>query len=400
MSLINQMLRDLEEQKKGSPAQKPVALRPSRMARIPFLPLPLVLGAGGVLLLCLIWWLAGALSDWMFVDEGLVKTAPGPAQVQPADASKDDVILKPEADQLTQEERGAEPPEIQEKELPITTVTLTAEPVAAKPLPAPKKTAVRSAAVNKPPVPRPVKRPVVRPTAPSAVASQPVVRLHPDDLPGAVAVRSVPVVEPVPLPPRPSRVSANTPYGRAEEAYLDGLWALEKGHPLVAAKAFRAALAIYPGHLQARLVLAETLAGDGQAGEAMLILSEGLEIAPDYAPFKKSYARLLMAKGDPDAALGVLLRNGLPAIEDDPETHVILASLYQKVGEPFLAAQTYRNLLVVWPQTGAFWVGLGSVLENQKLWKDAIDCYRRALKTDNLRDDLSAYARKRLKELT
>ena len=67
--------------------------------------------------------------------------------------------------------------------------------------------------------------------------------------------------------------------------------------------------------------------------------------------------------------------------------------------EPFLAAQTYRNLLVFWPQTGAFWVGLGGALEGQHLEKEAVECYQRALKTETLREDLLAYAQKRLRTL-
>ena len=62
-------------------------------------------------------------------------------------------------------------------------------------------------------------------------------------------------------------------------------------------------------------------------------------------------------------------------------------------------AQTYRNLLVVWPQTGVFWVGLGDALEGQQLPKDAVEYYQRAMKTENLRKDLLAYAQKRLRSL-
>ena len=94
-----------------------------------------------------------------------------------------------------------------------------------------------------------------------------------------------------------------------------------------------------------------------------------------------------------------MLNGGLPSVDEDPEAHVILASLYQRLDESFLAAQTYRNLLVAWPQTGAFWVGLGGALEGQSLQKEAAECYQRALKTENLRKDLLAYAQKRLRIL-
>ena len=64
-----------------------------------------------------------------------------------------------------------------------------------------------------------------------------------------------------------------------------------------------------------------------------------------------------------------------------------------------LVAQTYRHLLVVWPQTGAFWVGLGGALEGQNLEQEAVVCYQKALQTENLREDLLVYAKKRLRVL-
>jgi tetratricopeptide (TPR) repeat protein len=159
------------------------------------------------------------------------------------------------------------------------------------------------------------------------------------------------------------------------------------------------ALNLYPGHLPARELLVRIFEKGGKTGEAMYLLAEGLEIAPDYIGFKKNYARLLSAQGDYDAATKVMLNGGMPTVEEDPEAHVVLASLYQRLDEPFLAAQTYRNLLVVWPQTGAFWVGLGGALEGQHLEKEAVECYQKALQTDNLRKDLLTYAQKRLRIL-
>ena len=44
MSLINQMLRDLQQQKKTDGQTKPDSLRPKMIERIPYLPLPVVLG--------------------------------------------------------------------------------------------------------------------------------------------------------------------------------------------------------------------------------------------------------------------------------------------------------------------------------------------------------------------
>jgi MSHA biogenesis protein MshN len=277
-----------------------------------------------------------------------------------------------------------------------------------------KVASVKPPVVKKPPVvravkPKPVKRKQVKTpvraaartrskvTSTQSVAKVPK-RLHPDELPGAIPSQSVSMLE-VKRIERPSRIPATTPYGMAEEAYLDGKWAYERERTNLAVRSLQDALELYPGHLTAREMLFKIFEKGGKNGEAMYLLAEGLEIAPDYIVFKKNYARLLSSQGDYDAAAKVMLNGGLPAVEEDPEAHVILASLYQRLDESFLAAQTYRNLLVVWPQTGAFWVGLGGALEGQQLQKEAVECYQRAMKTENLRKDLLAYAQKRLRSL-
>lgn len=424
MSLINQMLRDLQQQKKGGGSTKSGTLRPKMVERIPYLPLPVVLSGAALVLLCLVWWLAGALSDVMFGFEPTDKLTGNPEVVATensptADETRAAVV---ESEPLTVAEREAEAPVVQmvseksiEKEPAQAEVKPTrivpaeqapvVKPVAFKAAPVVVKPAVATVSkqerVVTPPsvskTPRPAQRRTVQ--APAKVVTKAPARLHPDDLPGALLSSRQPLNEIKSIVARPSKSQATTPYGVAEEAYLDGKWAFAQERSSLAVRSLQHALELYPGHLPARELLGEILGKEGKTGEAMFLLAEGLEIAPDYVVFKKKYARLLMDQGDDDAAAKVMLNGGLPTVEEDPEAHVILASLYQRLGESFLAAQTYRNLLVAWPQTGAFWVGLGGALEGQHLSEEAIVCYQRGLETKDLRQDLSAYAKKRLRLL-
>ncbi len=416
MSLINQMLRDLQQQKKDGapPSVKPP--RRSMMEKVPYLPLPVVLGGGGLVLLVLIWWMAGVLSDMMF---GFEPTNPKAESQQVAvieeAATQKDLSTPVAKDQLTLAEREAEPPvpaTVNESVLALAETPAKVEAAPAKPLV--KVASVKPPVVKKPQViraakPKPVKRKQVKAPVSAAArtrskvtSTQPVARvpkrLHPDELPGATRSQRVSKPE-VKRIESPSRIPATTSYGLAEEAYLDGKWAYERERTNLSVRSLQEALELYPGHLPAREMLVKIFEKGGKNGEAMYLLAEGLEIAPDYIVFKKNYARLLSLQGDYDAATKVMLNGGLPGVEEDPEAHVILASLYQRLDESFLAAQTYRNLLVFWPQTGAFWVGLGGALEGQSLQKEAVECYQRALKTENLRKDLLAYAQKRLKTL-
>jgi len=416
MSLINEMLRDLQQQKDGQ-VKKQSRLQPKMMDRIPFLPKPVIVGGGALLLLCFVWWLSGVLSDAMFSSEP--ESQPEMA-LQAAQEEQDTtvpqvaVLVPVEEEPLTKEEREAEAPKAQpaaadsEKasQKGLAPAKVVAESPAREANP-PASAKQPSLATKKAAAPAPRKVTVAKASQPERTLNkistrpQPVVksssRLNPDQLPGAIATPKRSAHETQSLEPRPTKTPANTPYGMAEEAYLDGKWALARERSNLAIRSLQHALELYPGHLQARELLVNILSDKGKSGEAMFLLAEGLEIAPDYNPFKKKYANMLSEQGDYEAAVQVMLNGGLPSVTEDPESHVVLAALYQHLGEYFLAAQTYRNLIVAWPQTGAFWVGLGSALEGQKLSKDAVECYQRALETKNLRQDLKDFARKRLR---
>ena len=425
MSLINQMLRDLKVRKEADERGKAIPLRAKVAERIPYLPLPLVFGGSALLLVFLLWWLAGALSDALFRFESVPGQVAGdPAVQRVADVpTATPVEITAERETLTPEERAAEPasaPVVATGPVVLSTpVTRPEKVVARQPEPASPVRAVPARPVAEPdPAVRLAAAPDGRPATQSKVIVKPAPptkpaaeeqrleerrravarKLHPDNLPGAIlsTSREFPSRRPV-----ESAVVAlpTSPYGVAEQFYLDGKWARDQQRPVLATRSLEDALEAYPGHLPARTLLVELFVQEGNTGEAMFLLAEGLDIAPDYLPFKKQYARLLTEQGDYAVAAKVLLADGLPAVDEDPESHILLASVYQRLGEPFLAAQTYRNLLVAWPQTGAFWVGLGGALEAQRLPDEAMECYRRALATDNLRQDLNTFATRRLGQL-
>jgi MSHA biogenesis protein MshN len=430
MSLINQMLRDLQEQqKRPETSAPPETPRRSFAERLPRLPLPLAAGAGVGLLLLVCWWLAGALSGWMFEFE------PGPVAVEQQEESTPEAgalsaeeyealareLAEPQADEavvLVEEEEA--PPVIEEK-LAVQEVVAAASSVVEPPPPTPepvrKPVPVKKVATVKKPVAPPkvsstrsrqtvrtvpgsgkkilfestnppfVRKPVAAQKRKSYATAKPLPqKLHPDQLPGAVV-------------PGARKAPITTPFGAAEKAFQQGQLAQREQRSLEAVQSLRHALQLYPGHLAARELLADILNDEGQAGQAMALLTQGLEIAPDYMPFKKRQARLMIGQGDFKSAVQVLLNAGMPTVEEDPDAHALLASTYQRLAEPFLAAQTYRNLLVAWPQTGAFWIGLGRALEAEGLPEEASKAYRQALATGQLREDLAIYAVTRLEKI-
>ena len=364
MSLINQMLRDLEERKDGQTVMPDVSvLKPARPAgglalgrRLRSLPPILWVGAGGLLGIAAILWGSGLLSP-PAVPEAPAPRPAGVAAVSPATPAAAPVLQVP----------ANQPAAPLPANLPAAT---TPRPVVAKPVP--------SAPWREPGVSAPTIAPATRR------------QISPEQLPGAVTV-AAPTVRPVPAevaPPAPV-----TPYGQADAAYRQGRRAYLDGRSDAATAALHRALQLYPGHLPARELLAGQYAAAGRSDEAVSLLQEGLAIAPDYAPFRKWTARLLLAEGDAAGAVRALLGGGLPAVAVDPELHQLLAGAYRQLGENFLAAQTWRNLLVYDPQRAAYWAGLGDVLVADGQPGEARKAYQKALALGGLSPEEAARLR-------
>lgn len=410
MSLINQMLKDLQEQEKGK-ASVPNSLQSRTGERNRAISSPLVIICAGTLLLGLTWWAGSSL----FRPAARTEPVAGPVEPRqidkstPANLPKKVSIAQPV--QATTAEQAAVPAKVIIA-TPVQTTTAKQEaapapnlPVVAKQSSSPPEIAKEAAKVSPPaamevrqeqgiasrPVatmPKPAQStPLKVPHQEVAVAARP---LNPEKLPGAIhsSTRSQNVSKEI--------TPLGSSYKMAEQSYQEGKRALEGANRELAVKSLQQALQLYAGHLPARELLAETYDKAGKDAEAITLLDVGLKIAPDYVGFKKIYSRILADDGDFNAAITIMMRGGLPNIKADPEAHEFLATLYHRLGESYLAAQTYRNLLAIWPQNGNYWFGLGDVLDKQGLLDDACGCYRTALETRNLRPSLKEQARNRL----
>lgn len=431
MSLINQMLRDLQQRRDGrpgdlhpTPAGK-AGQHPSRPLSLASLlrsvPPLLWVGAGGLAGVLLLW---GA-SDWLSGMFG--PNAPAPVPQPPPEMVA--IVETPPAEVPAAAKRRAppvpldvpppSPPRAYGAAEPLPAVLpstipqpfLGGEPVPAPPpaLPAPSQgglVVVPTRSLPDLPVSPvygrdPRRAETDRPPSPAVipgVVANPPGRLHPDLLPGAVNATNLALQQSareVAAAPPP----VVTPYGQAEEAYREGRQAYEDNHADASFEALRRALQLYPGHLPARELFVDQLEMAGRIDEAFALLMQGLAIAPDYTPFRKRAARMLLDRGDAAGATRALIGNGLPRVEDDPELHRLLAGIYLRLGENFLAAQTYRNLLVHDPQNGGFWVGLGDALAADGQPAEARKAYRRALAAGGLSREDAARASSGLAQL-
>lgn len=206
--------------------------------------------------------------------------------------------------------------------------------------------------------------------------------LRPEVLPGGVSV----------LPERTGRGV----YQTAEESFLAAQKFYREGRDSSVAAALQLCLEMDPQHFAAREFLADTYEMAGRFDEAVELLREGVALAPAHVVFKKRAAALLAEQGELSAAAQILLQAGLPTVGEAPDIHALLASYYLQLHEPFLAAQTYRNLLAVWPKSGAFWAGLGRSLDEQGLSVEARRAYLQALAAGDLPETVARFVEQRL----
>ncbi len=171
--------------------------------------------------------------------------------------------------------------------------------------------------------------------------------------------------------------SAQGPSQRAERGYQEAVEALQNGRIAEAQQSLREALAQQPRHHQSRKLLTEIYLRTGQTSEAENLLAVGAMLDPRYTLFSKLHARLLAQRGDISGALQILERH-LAGAADDSEYHALLGALYQRAADHGQAVIAYRTALRLEPGQGVWWMGLAISLEAQQNPDEALHAYRRA----------------------
>ncbi|MDP2126525.1 MAG: hypothetical protein Q8K97_04025 [Pseudohongiella sp.] len=150
-----------------------------------------------------------------------------------------------------------------------------------------------------------------------------------------------------------------------------------------------------PDAHQSRETLAKLLLQQGESERAMHVVELGLALSPNNNAYRKIKARLLVADGRASDAVA-LLTNLAPSVSTDSEYHDLMASSYMANQQYDFAAQTYRTLLQQNAGEGRWWYGLAAALDAQGLAQDAALSYERALQQANLTAGLRQASQQRL----
>lgn len=356
MSLLNQMLKDLEKRQAetvdpaGLPGGSVDAKGPRRVAALLWILLAVALVLGGVLL---------GFGSGLWANKGV------PTTVEQAEPKKMPVAvaMEPAAAIPVSEAVGSE--------APVAMAPETLAPRAEAPLQA---VSVQEPSLSDSGAVEPQAALVVEPPPKKANASSP---------------QGVLVKTPRPL----------SPEEEARNLYAQGEAAMQGGRLQEAEQSWRQALRLDPAQRESREKLAALLVAAGRSAEAEGVYAAGLEMDPAHSLFRRGYARMLAERGDLSAAREVLQRGPVPAVTVDSDYHALLAALSQRLGDYAAAAATYSLLLQHDPSSGVSWLGLGLALESDGRAAEAMQAYRQALASGTLQPELLSYARGRLEML-
>lgn len=199
------------------------------------------------------------------------------------------------------------------------------------------------------------------------------------------------------LDAEPQNFKNRTPQQRIDERYRDALRKLNEGQTNQARTDLIEVLHAQPKHSGARLALVGLELDDKHAPQAERLLREGIQLQPQESTFSMVLARLEVERGDITTALTTLNR-GLAHADDDPEYHAFMAALLQRANRHAESIEHYQ--IALRQREAASWlVGLAISLEGANRAREAEQIYRRAQQSNALPADLQDFVAQRLQQL-
>lgn len=189
-----------------------------------------------------------------------------------------------------------------------------------------------------------------------------------------------------------------TPQQQAENEFRKANLLAQQGVLKEAAAGYEAALHIDPLHVMAREALVAVLLESKQNAEAEKVLQDGLKQNLKQTHFAMLLARLQVERNALPVALDTLEKT-LPFADLQADYQAFMAALLQRQNRHKEAITHYQIALQITPNSGLWLMGLGISLQAVERKEDARDAYKRALETHSLSSGLQAFVAQRLKEL-
>lgn len=193
------------------------------------------------------------------------------------------------------------------------------------------------------------------------------------------------------------RVKEITAQQHSENEYEKAVALVQAGQTSEAIKSLGSVLQFDPGHAAARHTLVDVLVSDRQYAEAERRLQDGLRLDPAQTGLAMILARLQVERGDSRAALQTL-QHSLPHAAGRADYPAFLAAMLQREGRHREAIEYYVQALRGEPNSGVWLMGMGISLQAENRRDEARDALRRALASNTLSPELQAYVEKLIRQ--
>ena len=261
--------------------------------------------------------------------------------------------------------------------------------------------------------PKPAKPAAPNPPAKVKIPDEFRAAIEPPPAVIAAAPQPQPAVPRAPVPPAPAtpvpvaestvvidkQVREMTSMQRAEVAFRKGVTQLQESRASAAETSFREALREDQNHVASRQALLGLLLEAKRNDEAEQLLKRALELNPRQPRHAMVLARLEVERGEVTGAINTMVA-ALPYVQSDPEYYAFLAALLQREGRQREAVDYYRAALRSAPGNALWLMGLGISLRATSQFAEARDAFQRAVETKQLNGELQAFSERQLRELS
>jgi len=197
----------------------------------------------------------------------------------------------------------------------------------------------------------------------------------------------------------------NTPVGKqirpdqqSGNFYRQALVYLQQGRVAEAQANLTLALEANASNHEARQTLAGLLLDNKRNDEARTILAAGLAIAPEQIDFRMALARLQVEAGDITGGLNTL-EQGLSFAKNDADYQNFLATLLQRANRHEEAINHYTNALSLNSTSPSSLIGLGISLQAVGKLEQSQEAFMHAQSTARLSPELSIFVEQRIKQI-
>jgi MSHA biogenesis protein MshN len=185
---------------------------------------------------------------------------------------------------------------------------------------------------------------------------------------------------------------------KSGNAYRQALANLQQGRVAEAQSSLMQALEANPANQEARQTLAGLLLDNNRNDEARTIMAAGLAISPEQTNFRIALARLQVELGDKSGALNTL-EQGLAYANDNADYQSFLATLLQRADRHDEAISHYNKAISINSGAANSLIGLGISLKATGKLENAQEAFTRAQSVASLSPELAQFIDQQLKQI-